>query len=135
MPDLSSWHPEQLGPDEAKHAKITFHLILGSREGQYSGVAVVVYPRLISRRKTGITVRDTGIRDEHGLEPIDHLFSSPEKSPEKAPKSTPRSRDLERNTQRNANATLNSEEMDMGESMYFIPRGISSTILVVCYVD
>ena len=30
-------------------------------------------------RKTGITVKDTGIRDEHGMEPIDALFSSPSK--------------------------------------------------------
>ena len=34
-------------------------------------------------RKTGITLKDSGIRDEHGLEPIDGLFSSPEKSPAK----------------------------------------------------
>ena len=30
-------------------------------------------------RKTGITVKDPGVRDEHGLEPLDDLFSSPEK--------------------------------------------------------
>ncbi|KAG4441163.1 hypothetical protein IFR05_003384 [Cadophora sp. M221] len=33
-------------------------------------------------RKTGITVPDTGERDENGLEPMDHLFSSPEKPKE-----------------------------------------------------
>lgn len=30
-----------------------------------------------------MTLKDTGIRDEHGLEPIDGIFSSPEKSPVK----------------------------------------------------
>ncbi|KAI9689468.1 MAG: hypothetical protein M1822_010119 [Bathelium mastoideum] len=34
-------------------------------------------------RKTGITLKDTGIRDVDGLEPIDGIFSSPEKSPPK----------------------------------------------------
>lgn len=35
------------------------------------------------RRKTGITLKDTGVRDEHGMEPLDGIFSSPEKSPQK----------------------------------------------------
>ncbi|KAL1903396.1 mitotic fidelity of chromosome transmission-related protein [Sporothrix stenoceras] len=30
-------------------------------------------------RKTGVTLRDTGVRDEHGMEPIDNIFSSPTK--------------------------------------------------------
>ncbi|KAI4210563.1 MAG: hypothetical protein LQ351_006630 [Letrouitia transgressa] len=34
-------------------------------------------------RATGLTVGDLGPRDEHGLEPIDALFSSPEKAPPK----------------------------------------------------
>ena len=29
--------------------------------------------------KTGIVLKDTGIRDEHGMEPLDALFSSPRK--------------------------------------------------------
>nr|POF14869.1 centromere protein 3 [Quercus suber] len=28
-------------------------------------------------RKTGITLKDTGLRDEHGLEPVEGIFSSP----------------------------------------------------------
>lgn len=32
------------------------------------------------RRKTGVTVPDSGVRDEHGMEPIENLFSSPGKS-------------------------------------------------------
>ncbi len=31
-------------------------------------------------RKTGVTLRDTGVRDEHGMEPLDDIFSSPSKS-------------------------------------------------------
>ena len=55
-------------------------------------------------RKTGITLKDTGQRDEHGLEPIDGIFSSPEKSP------------VKRNGV-NHNATIAEEEsMDTGES-------------------
>jgi centromere protein C len=27
-------------------------------------------------RKTGITLKDTGVRDEHGLEPVSGIFSS-----------------------------------------------------------
>ncbi|KAL9614112.1 MAG: hypothetical protein Q9167_001397 [Letrouitia subvulpina] len=34
-------------------------------------------------RATGLTVGDLGPRDEHGMEPIDALFSSPEKAPPK----------------------------------------------------
>lgn len=33
-------------------------------------------------RKTGITLKDTGLRDEHGLEPVDGIFS-PVVSPQK----------------------------------------------------
>ncbi|KAF2837123.1 hypothetical protein M501DRAFT_986919 [Patellaria atrata CBS 101060] len=40
----------------------------------------------VQGRKTGITLKDTGIRDEHGFEPIDGIFSSPERSqPKKRP--------------------------------------------------
>ncbi|MCJ1249672.1 hypothetical protein MMC30_006898 [Trapelia coarctata] len=46
------------------------------RDADYSNIGV-------AGRKTGITLKDTGIRDEHGLEPIDGIFSSPEKSPAK----------------------------------------------------
>ncbi|KAL8969193.1 MAG: hypothetical protein Q9197_004470 [Variospora fuerteventurae] len=46
------------------------------REGNY------VNPGVIGRA-TGITVGDLGPRDEHGMEPTNGLFSSPEKSPPK----------------------------------------------------
>lgn len=36
--------------------------------------------QLTHARKTGITLKDSGVRDEHGLEPIDGIFSSPEKA-------------------------------------------------------
>lgn len=35
----------------------------------------------VSRRKTGITLKDTGIRDDHGLEPVSGIFSSPAYTP------------------------------------------------------
>lgn len=39
-----------------------------------------------SHRKTGITIPDTGVRDEHGFEPMSQLFSSPQRpSPPKEP--------------------------------------------------
>ncbi|KAH6670643.1 putative centromere protein 3 [Halenospora varia] len=63
-------------------------------------------------RKTGLTLPDTGIRDEHGLEPMDGLFSSPAK-----PKSTAKA-------PRNVNATLTSEEdMEMVEKLAFSNNG------------
>lgn len=58
-------------------------------------------------RKTGITVPDSGIRDEHGLETTDHLFSSPAKS--RAPNS---------GRKEYADATLSSDEMDEVDSIY-----------------
>ncbi|KAH8820528.1 cupin domain-containing protein [Xylogone sp. PMI_703] len=62
-------------------------------------------------RKTGITIPDSGIRDEHGLEPMEHLFSSPEKE---VPQSTAR---MANGMMRNPNATISSEEdMDIGNS-------------------
>ena len=55
-------------------------------------------------RKTGTTLKDTGVRDEHGLEPIDGIFSSPEKSP------------LKRNGIPHSSTITEDETMDMGES-------------------
>jgi len=56
-------------------------------------------------RRTGLTLDDTGVRDENGLEPMDHLFSSPEKSTKKV-------------NGRHANTSLSSDSMDIGESMF-----------------
>ncbi|KAH8674663.1 Mif2/CENP-C like-domain-containing protein [Tricladium varicosporioides] len=64
-------------------------------------------------RKTGLTLPDTGLRDEHGLEPMDGLFSSPAK-----PKSTVKA-------PRKINATLTSEEdMEMVESTIPDPEAV-----------
>jgi hypothetical protein len=74
---------------------------------------------LTFHRKTGLTVPDSGIRDEHGLEPMDDLFSSPNK----APKSSKVSR---RSVAKAANATISSEEdMELGESTFFGPDSAS----------
>jgi centromere protein C len=53
-----------------------------------------------SCRKTGITLADRGVYDEHGLEPISGIFSSPEKSPPKR-----------------GDTVTASESMDIQESM------------------
>ncbi|TKA82507.1 hypothetical protein B0A55_01225 [Friedmanniomyces simplex] len=50
-------------------------------------------------RKTGVTLPDKGIRDEHGMEPMSGIFDSPIKSP-----------------QRNSDRTLASSDMHVQES-------------------
>ncbi|MCJ1288102.1 hypothetical protein MMC26_007457 [Xylographa opegraphella] len=67
------------------------------READYSNIGV-------AGRKTGITLKDTGIRDEHGLEPIDGIFSSPEKSP------------VKHNGPGHESTIVEEEDMDIGES-------------------
>ena len=56
------------------------------------------------RRKTGAILKDTGIRDANGMEPLDGIFSSPEKSPPK------------RNGVKHDSTITEDETMDMGES-------------------
>ncbi|KAL1633889.1 mitotic fidelity of chromosome transmission-related protein [Diplodia intermedia] len=74
-----------------------------TRDNQFFNVGV-------QGRKTGITLKDTGVRDEHGMEPIDGIFSSPEKSPPKRNNARPQ-----------ADKTLTSSDMDVQQSM---PRQI-----------
>jgi centromere protein C len=38
-----------------------------------------IYELGVAGRKTGLTIPDSGIRDEHGMEPLDAVFSSPDK--------------------------------------------------------
>lgn len=62
-------------------------------------------------------MKDTGIRDEHGLEPIDGIFSSPEKSPSKRNGTT-------------ENATIVEEEdMDIGQSMQREPQRLTTPLV------
>jgi centromere protein C len=90
-------------------------LILAYEEGE-SLICAGLYRELITGRKTGLTVPDSGIRDEYGLEPMDDLFSSPAKVPK--PNSVKRS-----SIRKSANATISSEEdMDVGESMSIRPN-------------
>ncbi|KAF2736891.1 hypothetical protein EJ04DRAFT_551053 [Polyplosphaeria fusca] len=59
----------------------------------------------VQGRKTGVTLEDKGVRDEHGLEPLSGIFSSPEKSPPK------------RETRRATGGTVTtSESMDLDET-------------------
>lgn len=55
-------------------------------------------------RKTGITLNDTGRRDEYGMEPISGIFSSPEKSPPK------------RSARKTGGSMTDSESMELQES-------------------
>ncbi|KAI9726224.1 MAG: hypothetical protein M1834_009394 [Cirrosporium novae-zelandiae] len=65
-------------------------------------------------RRTGITLKDDGVRDEYGLQPVDGLFSSPEKSPDRI------------NGTR-LNATISSEEdMDVDQSTAPDPKDVLS---------
>jgi len=52
-------------------------------------------------RKTGITLADRGVYDEHGLEALSGIFSSPEKSPP-----------------RRSGTVTASESMDLQESTF-----------------
>ncbi|MCJ1352632.1 MAG: hypothetical protein MMC33_002616 [Icmadophila ericetorum] len=78
------------------------------REQDYSNVGV-------AGRKTGITLQDTGVRDEHGLEPIDGIFSSPQKSPEK------------RNGVGHNTTADEEEDMDIGDSTAPEPAEVLSS--------
>ncbi|KAI9815723.1 MAG: hypothetical protein M1827_002119 [Pycnora praestabilis] len=69
-----------------------------NREANYLNVGV-------QGRKTGITVKDTGVRDENGLEVVDGLFSSPEKSP------------VKHNGVTNNTTVTSEEDMDFGQTV------------------
>mgnify|MGYP001606572700 CR=1 FL=1 len=78
--------------------------------GKFNSVAFKINI-LTFYRKTGLTVPDSGIRDEYGIEPMDELFSSPAKL-QPISSSTRKSA-----MKKNANTTLTSEEdMDVGQS-------------------
>ncbi|PGH30883.1 centromere protein C [[Emmonsia] crescens] len=64
-------------------------------------------------RRTGITLKE-GKLDEHGMEEIDGMFSSPEKSPVKT------------NGHGYGNDTLNSEDMETGDSSIPEPADVLS---------
>ena len=66
-----------------------------------------------------MTLKDTGERDENGFELMDHLFSSPEKPAT--------SRKI---NGRDANASLSSDDMDIGESKSFSQRNASQILKV-----
>lgn len=60
-----------------------------------------------------MTLRDTGVRDEHGMEPLENIFSSPEKS--------------------RANGAANSaESSDEGEDMDIDPTGKTGRVPTTC---
>lgn len=71
--------------DSGKLASTTTQMS-GLQEGELlSAMAVRAYYMLmeiIQHRRTGLTLKE-GRRDEHGMEEVEGLFSSPEKSPAK----------------------------------------------------
>ncbi|KAF2423177.1 hypothetical protein EJ08DRAFT_652876 [Tothia fuscella] len=76
------------------------------RDNQYFEVGV-------QGRKTGLTLPENP-RDEHGIEDLNGLFSSPEKSPTKR-------------VIRNGNTTLTSDEMELAQSSVPEPTEVLST--------
>ena len=89
--------PSKVNKREADYSNIGVagRYVTGLREGAMS---------LTDSRKTGITLKDSGIRDEHGLEPIDGIFSSPEKSP------------VKQNGSGHQSTITEEEDMDIGHS-------------------
>jgi len=75
--------------------------------------------RLTENRKTGLTVADSGVRDENGLEPMDNIFSSPQKSVKN---------NKVNGYSKNANGTISSEE-DMDLESASISYGIMERLL------
>ncbi|KAG0647799.1 Constitutive centromere-associated network cnp3 [Hyphodiscus hymeniophilus] len=67
-------------------------------------------------KKTGLTLPDTGIRDENGLEPMDHVFSSPAKSVARSSRTN--------GIHTNGDATISSDDMEMGESTVPEPTAV-----------
>ena len=63
------------------------------------------------RSKTGITLKDTGVRDEHGMMPMENIFSSPEKPGASSQKPSSSS-----NGKRMDNGTLTEEDMELTNS-------------------
>jgi hypothetical protein len=77
--NLQTWRRQR----NARRAK-TITTTSVCREGRQIGApGHARTQQLTLRRKTGITLADKGVYDEHGLEPISGIFSSPERSPPK----------------------------------------------------
>ncbi len=62
--------------------------------------------------KTGVTLKDSGVRDEHGMEPLDSLFSSPEKTKTKG-----KAVDDEEEEEEDDDSSDGGMEMDIDYSM------------------
>lgn len=82
----------------------------GSREGESPGcllrnsTTTSLKLQLTHVRKTRITLKDSGVRDEHGLEPKDGIFSSPEKP------------NTKQNGLKQYSTILEDDSMDIGSS-------------------
>jgi hypothetical protein len=93
-----------------------------ARKASGSHLGEIAFSQLY--RKTGLTLPDTGVRDENGFEPMDNLFSSPEQPTKGRPKKV-------NSVQKNANATISSEEdMDVVDSMFRNLRAVNGSLLI-----
>ena len=69
----------------------------------------------ISNRRTGVKVPDKGVRDEHGFEPMDELFSSPEK--------------VAASTNGDNDYTVTEDTMDVVESKHIVRTYVIGDVL------
>ncbi|KAL1306564.1 hypothetical protein AAFC00_005251 [Neodothiora populina] len=70
-------------------------------------------------RRTGITLKDTGVRDEYGLEPVSGIFSSPIPTPQR---SSQRKRGNASVEVENAAATQTTETLNLRKTPHLPPK-------------
>ena len=97
--------------------------MLESQAGELLHELPLVMPWLIKDRKTGVTLKDSGIRDEQGLAPIEGIFSSPEK-----PTASSQRPSSSSNGKTAGNRTLTEEDMDLTTSTSTSPLHLDSPL-------
>ncbi|KAK3392226.1 kinetochore CENP-C fungal-like protein [Sordaria brevicollis] len=82
-----------------------------------------IYELGVAGRKTGVTLKDSGVRDEHGMQPLDDLFSSPQK-----PTTEDRDEDEAEEDQEDGGASedgrADSEDMDITTTSGIAPAAL-----------
>ena len=74
-----------------------------------------VYELGVAGRKTGVTLKDSGVRDEHGMQPLEDLFSSPQKPTEDRDEDEPED---EEDGGASEDGRADSEDMDITTSTF-----------------
>ena len=95
-----------------------------SRAGELLYELRLVTSWLIKDRKTGVTLKDPGIRDEQGLAPIEGIFSSPEK-----PTTSSQRPSSSSNGKTAGNRTLTEEDMDLTTSISTSPLQLNPSLI------